>query len=170
MPFDPVQVQIISNDPWAALLPVIAILISTASVGLTFWFRWSDTAKVELKVVSSIVGTEPPRNFIAVTATNRGRAGTTVVESVVLVPKTGKVQLIPTHFQPWETPLPWTLGPGQSRTRYFPQDWVTTAVKDRSLDPKSFTARASTGHGEFKSRKTDLIDHIIRGEEVAAPE
>lgn len=169
MPLDIVQVQIVGNDPWAALLPLVAILISVASVVLTFWFRWSDSAKVELMVTSAIVGTEPPRHFVAVKATNKGRAGTTVVESVVLVPKSGKVQLIPTRFQPWETPLPWTLGPGESKTRYFPEDWVATVVEENALDPKSFRARASTGHGEYKSRKSDLIARILNRQPDSTP-
>jgi predicted RecA/RadA family phage recombinase len=152
---DVIQVQVVGGDPWAALIPAIAILISLTSVALTFWFRWSDSARVELKVGTAIVGADPDDYFVAVTATNKGRTGTTVVESVVLVPKAGGMQMAPSRYQPWEDALPWTLGPGQSKTRYFPQQWVVSAARENNLDPKGFRALATSGHGKFNSKLTD---------------
>ncbi|MDN4644190.1 hypothetical protein [Arthrobacter sp. PsM3] len=160
MYLDVIQVEVVGGDPWSALWPAIAILISLASVGLTFWFRWSDSARVEVKVGTALVGTDPD-DFVIVTATNKGRTGTTVVESVVLVPNTGGGKITPTLFQRWEDPLPWTLGPGQSKTRYFPQQWVANAAKDHNLDPKGFRAVVTTGHGDVESELTDWPIQLV---------
>lgn len=152
---DVIKVEVVGSDPWATLMPAIAILISLASVGLTFWFRWADSARIELKVGTAMVGADPDDHFVAVTATNKGRTGTTVIQSVVLVPNTGGLQMTPTRYQPWEDQLPWTLGPGQSKTRYFPHEWVARAAKEDNLDPKGFRAVATSGHGDAKSKLTE---------------
>lgn len=80
-----IQAELVGGDPWAAILPAIAILISLVSIALTLWFRWSDKARVELEIHYVVAGWDTDE-FFQVTATNRGRSGVTVVESVVLAP------------------------------------------------------------------------------------
>lgn len=157
MPLNAIQVELVGGDPWAAILPAIAILISLISVALTLWFRWSDKARVELEINYALVGWDTD-DFFKVTATNRGRSGVTVVESVVLVPDVGDQQLIRLQYLDIEDRLPWKLGPGESSSRFFPHDWVKQTIGEQVPGAQSIRALAETGHGNVKSKPLQIFE------------
>lgn len=152
MPVNVVQVELVGGTIWDWLLPVAAILVSLFSLGLTLWFRRTDGARIELRRMVALVGTTPITYYYVVTATNRGRTGTTQVNSVVLTAQGLDEQFTAVGTLSIETPLPWRLGPGESAARYFAKDFVDDELKQRGKSAADLIAIASTGHGNFRSK------------------
>lgn len=147
-----VQVELVGGTIWDWLLPVAAILVSLFSLGLTLWFRRTDRARIELSRMVALVGTTPITYYYVVKATNRGRTGTTQVDSVVLTAQGLDEQFTAVGTLSIETALPWRLGPGESALRYFAKDFVDDALQSRGKSDADLIAIANTGHGEFRSK------------------
>jgi hypothetical protein len=145
---DPILVELVGQTWWQSLLPVIAILISLASVVLTLVLRFRDDARI---VVTSNIGVfvggtgGPPH--VSVTATNVGRTGKTVVTSLHLRVLKG-VSLHTPQPLVGATALPVTLEPGESAHQFIPVSEIQRAAREGGFDVTRLVVIVSTGHGE----------------------
>lgn len=86
VPIDVLEVQLVGEEWWTNALPILAILISLASVGLTLWLKFRDDARVRLSASPGyVVGFGQDQTLLLhLEATNVGRTGSTVIRSIGL--------------------------------------------------------------------------------------
>ncbi|MFC4395600.1 hypothetical protein [Arthrobacter sedimenti] len=145
---DPILVELVGQQWWQSLLPVIAILISLASIALTLILKFRDDARVSVSSSLGVfVGGVSGRPHVSLTATNVGRTGTTVLTSLHLGISKGVSLYMPRPIS-GATPLPLTLEPGASAHQFIPLSEIQQAVRESGLDPMKLIVVASTGHGE----------------------
>lgn len=145
---DPILVEVVGQAWWQTVLPVIAILISLASIALTLVLKFRDDARI--KVTNSVglfVGGGSGQPHISVTATNTGRTGRTVVTSMHLKTPKG-ISLHVARPLPGATVLPAVLEPGDAAHQFVLVEEARRAVQDAGIDPKKLVVVVSSGHGE----------------------
>ena len=82
MSTDPIYVELVGQTWWQSLLPILAILISLASVALTLVLKFRDDARITVASnLGFFVGGSNREPHVTLTATNVGRTGKTVVTS-----------------------------------------------------------------------------------------
>lgn len=145
---DPILVEVVGQVWWQSLLPVVAILISLASIALTLVLKFRDDARI--KVTNSLgvfVGSGSGESHISIAATNVGRTGRTVVTSVHLkIPK--GVSLHVARPLPGTTAFPAVLDPGDSAHQFVLIEEARKSVQEAGIDPKKLVVVVSSGHGE----------------------
>lgn len=145
---DPILVELVGQSWWQGILPVIAILISLASVVLTLVLRFRDDARISVTSnIGVFVGGASGQLHISVKATNVGRTGKTVLTSLHLRMPKG-VSLHTPRPLPGATTLPITLEPGASAHQFIPVAEVQRAAREGGFDATKLVVVASTGHGE----------------------
>lgn len=129
-------------------MPVVAILISLASVALTLVLKFRDDARITVASnLGVFVGGGSSQPHVTLTATNVGRTGKTVLTSLHLsIPK--GVSLYTPRPLPGATMLPETLEPGASARQFIPVAEIQRAVREGDIDPMKLVVVAATGHGE----------------------
>lgn len=161
VPMDPVLVEIVGQAWWQSLLPVIAILISLASVALTLVLKFRDDARLTVtNNLGVFVDGGPEEPHISIAATNVGRTGKTVVTSMHLrIPK--GVSLYIARPLPGATVLPQTLEPGASAHQFIPVGETRKAVQESGVDLKKLVVVVSTGHGERCYPLSKQVRHAL---------
>jgi hypothetical protein len=156
---DPIHVELVGQSWWQSLLPILAILISLASVALTLVLKFRDDARITVASnLGFFIGGGSRQPHVTLTATNVGRTGKTVVTSIHLrVPK--GVSLHTPSPLPGATTLPATLEPGASAHQFIPVLEIQRAVREGHIDPMKLVVVAATGHGE---RISPLSKHVRR--------
>lgn len=159
MPTDPIHVELVGQTWWQSLLPVLAILISLASVALTLVLKFRDDARITVaSTLGVFVGGVGGQRHVSLTATNVGRNGKTVLTSLHLrIPK--GVSLHTPRPLAGATTLPVTLEPGASAHQFIAVSEIQRAMKEGDIDPLKLVVVATTGHGE---RVYSLSRHVRR--------
>jgi hypothetical protein len=114
MSLEVIQVEVVGQSWLSAALPVLAIVISLGSLGDTLWFRFRDDARLRLRAVRGYLfgAGQDDKMFLYLEATNQGRSGATVLQSLRLVLADGSAlsSINPTVR---DTQFPATLAPGK---------------------------------------------------------
>lgn len=153
---------------WSQALPFAALIVSLVSIGLTLWFRYSDSLKVDVTahVAYMTGGTADGSLVVTVTVINRSRQQSTVVRQIALESSSGSGILA--WNVPWndalEARLPRSLGPGEQAVQFFPLEDVQREAHKHFRSARWARARAVTGHKTFFSRKDEaLLARLVLG-------
>lgn len=152
-PSDVVQVELTGQSWWSAALPLLAIVISLISLGMTLWLKFRDDARLDLTAAHGFVmGREVDGVlFLHLEATNIGRSGSTVVQNIGLRLADGQgiASISPTVM---DSSFPITLSPGETAHRYF--NFKELSEQLRTADPTGRRLRieALSGHGRVRAK------------------
>lgn len=150
---DVVQVELTGQTWWTAALPVLAILISLASLGITLWLKFRDDARLELTASPGYVVGYGVTGilYLHLEATNVGRSGSTVVQNIGL--RLADDQGIASiALTPMDSVFPMTLSPGETAHRYFHFAELSQQLHKADPEGKAIRIEALTGHGRVKKR------------------
>jgi hypothetical protein len=149
---DVVRVELVGSwwDRWA---PLVALVVSVATLMWTVWVRHRDNAR--LRVIATSMAVEGPFGrqwFVVIEATNVGRVGTTVINNFhfALPKKAGNLMLAESEV-PTVT-LPVTLGPGEYASFAYDPEKLYLECDARGIKPSDLVPRTSTGHGLARGR------------------
>lgn len=162
---DVVQVELTGQSWWAAALPVLAIVISLASLATTLWLKFRDDARLELTASPGFVSGFGFNGvgFLHLEATNVGRTGSTVIQNISLRLSDGQgiASIGPTDM---DSVFPMTLSPGETAHRYFNLSDLSQQL--RHVDPggKPIMLEALTGHGRVRAKMHKKTMERLRGE------
>lgn len=150
---DVVQVELTGQSWWSAALPLLAIVISLISLGLTLWLKFRDDARLDLKVVQGFVTGRGVDGvlFLHLEATNIGRSGSTVIQNIGLRLADGRgiASIAPTIM---DSAFPMTLSPGESAHRYFSFKELTQQLRAADPQGKRLRIEALSGHGRVRAK------------------
>jgi hypothetical protein len=151
IPADVVQVELTGQSWFSAALPMVAIVISLISLGITLWLKFRDDARLDLQASQGYVvgrGVDDVL-FLHLEATNIGRSGSTVIQNIGLRLADGQgiASISPTKM---DSSFPMTLSPGESAHRYF--SFKELSEQLRAADPQGQRLRieALSGHGRVR--------------------
>lgn len=151
-----VQVELV-NAWWEQLLPLVAILISLFSVGLTLYFRYVDRLNLVLDTSQSMFMGEAfdsggGDDRINVRVTNKSPTLTTHITTLTLELPGGKTFAY-LDVGPVDDKLPKALGPGESASLSYPAAGLGTALQQMRPQPKWVRAMAVSGHKKVRGKK-----------------
>lgn len=151
-PLEIVQVELTGQTWWSAALPVLAIVISLASLAITLWLKFRDDARLELSATRGyVLGIGDAETlYLHLEATNVGRSGSTVVQSLGLRLSDGQ-GLVSISQTAMDSNFPETLGPGETAHRYLNFNSVATKVTATGLHRKRIRIEAISGHGRVRA-------------------
>jgi hypothetical protein len=162
-----VQVEIVNNW-WDELLPIAAILISLGTLAYTLWIRYSDNARLEVSA-TSFVASGPLGDgwYVAVEATNTGRVGATIVQTVRFKLPNGK------YLNAWESAmptvtLPKTMNPGESMTYVFNKEELAAQLVQHECPPEKAVPQVVTGHKTYNGEWNSAGLKVLRAAHKAA--
>jgi hypothetical protein len=162
---DVVQVELVGQEWWSNALPILAILISLTSLGITLWLKFRDDARLRLTASPGYVlgFAQDGALLLHLEATNVGRTGTTVVRSIGLRLSDGRgiSSVKPTQM---DSVYPKLLGPGETAHVYFELKEVAGMI--RSMEGSSpLYIEADTGHGKVREKVGKAALKFLSGEE-----
>lgn len=144
-----IEVQLVGQSALLLILPTVAIVISVFSIGLTLWFRRRDDARIAITSGFSFTfypGEDQSIHYFVFSATNKGRAGSTVLNSLELSDRKGRGLFYP-DGTPLDSTFPISLAPGASARVAMPVDAIADAVEAGIFDLSKARMVARSGHG-----------------------
>jgi len=151
---DAIDVHLIGQPWWESAVPYLALVLSLLSLGLTIYFQFRGDARIKVTagVGMSVFGVGATGDWkLRLVATNTGRTGQTVVESISLQRSDGAgLAKIP---EPTDTSLPCPLAPGAHANLYLDVTELLSKVSDKEID--GLLIAVSTGHGDVKEPLPD---------------
>ncbi len=161
---DVVQVELTGQSWWSAALPLLAILISLISLGLTLWLKFRDDARLDLQASPGYVmgpGLDGVL-FLHLEATNIGRSGSTVIQNIGLRLADGQgiASISPTMM---DSSFPMTLSPGETAHRYFSFNELSEQLRAADPQGKRLRIEALSGHGRAHSHVSKQTLNRLHG-------
>lgn len=165
IPVEAVQVQIV-NAWWEQLLPLLAILISVFSIGLTVYFRYVDRLNLVLDISHSMfVGDSPAagkgKDRLNIRVTNKSPNLTTHITSLSLELPNGH-RVAYTDLWPYDDKLPKALGPGDSASLSWPITALGKSLHGMTPKPRWVRALAVSGHKKVRGKRHPKLAATLR--------
>jgi len=146
-----VDVHLVGQPWWDSAVPYVALVFSLISLGLTAYFQFRNDARIKATATVGLPfagGRSTGAWRLKLGATNKGRTGQTVVNSIGLQRSDGSG--LWKALEPTDTPMPCTLAPGAHAEYYLDVDELLSHVPDEGIDGLSIIV--STGHRDTKTR------------------